>query len=276
MMKMSDRWQESLSTEYPRLSPESKFRFSCKKGLPCFTQCCGDVTIFLTPYDVLRMKRALSLSSDEFLQQYTIALLVAEQKLPVVQLKMRDDERKSCPFVTSEGCTIYEDRPWSCRMYPLGMASSKTADRADGEEFCFIVGQDFPCLGFSEGKQWTVAEWWKDQGIDLYERECEPYKEITLHRRFREGKALGPAKVQMFYLTCYNLDRFRRHLFESRFFTLFDVESEFIERIKTDDEALLNFGFDWLRFSLFGENTVRIRGAVVEEKTRELGLDSTG
>ncbi len=263
------------SKEYRKLSFKDKFKFLCHKGLPCFATCCGDVNIFLTPYDVLRMKRALNLPSEEFLEEHTISFL-ADQKLPVILLKMRDNDRKSCPFVASEGCMIYEDRPWSCRMYPLGMTSSKPGDRADSEEFCLIVEEGFRCLGFEEGKEWTVAEWWEDQGIDLYNKKNEPFEEIALYERFREGKGLSPAKSQMLYIACYNLDRFRRHLFESSFFHLFDVENELIERIKTDDEELLNFGFDWLRFSLFGENTVRIRGEVVEEKKKELGLNSIG
>ena len=271
--KMLRGWKETILREYPKLSPKSKFRFSCHKGLACFTQCCRDVNIFLTPYDVLRMKRALNLPSEEFLGKYTIPLLLEDQKLPTVLLKMRDDDRKSCPFVTSEGCMIYEDRPWSCRMYPLGMASSKTADRVDGEDFCFIVEEGFPCLGFKEDKEWTVEEWWKAQGIDVYNKKCEAYKEITLHRCFREGKSLGPSKIQAFYITCYNLDRFRRHLFESRFFSLFDIQNDIIQRIKTDDEELLNFGFDWLRFSLFGEDTLRIKDGVLERKKKELGLN---
>jgi Fe-S-cluster containining protein len=274
--RVLERFKEAILREYPRLSPESKFTFSCHKGLSCFTQCCGDVNIFLTPYDVLRLKRALNLSSGEFLVQYTHPPLLADQKLPVVALKMEDDERKSCPFVTSEGCIVYEDRPWSCRMYPLGVASSKTADRADGEEFCFIVDEGFVCAGLQEGKEWTVAEWWKDQGIDLYDRRSKPYKEITLHRLLREGKSFGSAKTHMFYMTCYDLDRFRGLIFQSSFFNRFDVEDELIKKIKTDDEALLDFGFDWLRFSLFGEDTVRIKGEVIEERKRDLGLDSPG
>lgn len=273
---MFKSWKETILREYPKLSAGSKFRFSCHKGLSCFARCCGDVNIFLTPYDVLRMKRALNLSSGEFLEKYTVPPFLADQKLPVVLLKMRDDDRKSCPFVTSEGCTIYEDRPWSCRMYPLGTATLRTADRADSEEFCFIVEEDFPCLGFKEGKEWTVAEWWQDQGIGLYDKKGEPYKEITLHRRFCGGKGLGPAKTQMFYITCYDLDRFRRLLLGSSFFSRFDVEDEVIERIKTDDEALLDFGFDWLRFSLFGENTLKIKGEVLEEKKRLLSQSYKG
>jgi len=273
---MFDRFKEAILREYPRLSPGSKFRFSCNKELPCFTQCCGDVNIFLTPYDVLRLKRALNLSSGEFLEKYTLPPVLAGQKLPVVLLKMGDDERKSCPFVTSEGCTVYEDRPWSCRMYPLGIASSKTADRADGEEFCFIVDEGITCAGLEQSKEWTVAEWWENQGIDLYDKKCEPYKEITLHKHLLEGKSIEPAKSHVFYLTCYDLDRFRDLVFQSSFFNRFDVPSDVVKKIKTDDEALLDFGFDWLRFSLFGEDTLRIKGEIIEEKKRELGPNSIG
>lgn len=272
---MAKSWKETILKEYPRLSPGSKFRFSCSKGLSCFTQCCGDVNIFLSPYDVLRMKRALKLSSGKFLQKYTLPPLLADQKLPVVMLKMKNDARKSCPFVTPEGCSIYEDRPWACRMYPLGMASSKTAQRADGEEFCFIVDEEFSCLGLKEGQEWTVEEWWKNQGIDIYNKKNEPYKEITLHKLFCEGKGLGPAKSQMFYLACYDLDRFRKLIFKSSFLKRFEIEDEVIKKIKKDDEALLDFGFKWLRFSLFAEKTLKIRSDVVEEKKKELGLDST-
>jgi Fe-S-cluster containining protein len=263
---MFERFKETILKEYPRLSPQSKFRFSCHKGLSCFTQCCGDVNIFLTPYDVLRLKRALSLSSGEFLEKYTLPPLLADEKLPLVLLKMGDDDRKSCPFVNSEGCAVYEDRPWSCRMYPLGMASSKTADRADGEEFCFIVDESSTCVGLEQDKEWTVAEWWQDQGIDLYNKKSEPYKEITLHKHLLETKSIEPVKAHMFYLTCYDLDRFRDLIFQSSFFNRFDIEPELIKEMETDDEALLNFGFDWLRFSLFGEDTLRIKGEIREEK----------
>jgi len=50
---------------------------------------------------------------------------------PVILLQMRDNEKKSCPFVTAEGCSVYPDRPWACRMYPLGLASpNSTAAKA--------------------------------------------------------------------------------------------------------------------------------------------------
>ena len=267
---MFNNWTEAILKEYPRLGPESKFRFSCHQGLSCYTKCCADVNILLTPYDVLRMKRALNMASGDFLEKYTVAPYIEDQKLPLVFLKMRDDAHKSCPLVTSEGCAIYEDRPWACRMFPLGAASSKTTDRPDGMEFCFVVEEGFSCLGLNEDKEGTVADWWKDQGIDVYDKKCEPYKDITLHRLFREGKVIGPSKSQMFYIACYDIDRFRELIFESSFFNRFDISKDIADRIKIDDEALLDFGFEWLKFGLFGEKTIRVKGEVLEEKKKDL------
>ena len=92
-------------------------------------------------------------------------------------------------------------------------------ENAGGEEFFFVAEEGFNCAGLKEGDEQTVIKWWQGQGIDTYERKNEPYKELTLHRFFREGKELGPSKTQMFYLTCYDLDRFRRLIIHSSFFS---------------------------------------------------------
>lgn len=259
-------WKEAVLTDYPRLTLESKFKFACHKDLSCFTRCCRDVNIFLTPYDVLRMKRALGLSSGEFLEKYTIPLLLEDQKITVILLKMGEDKDKTCPFVAPEGCLVYNDRPWSCRMYPIGMASEAEPGRGS----FFVMGEDFPCEGFQQNRKWTVGEWMADQGVETYNSKSEGYKEITSHRCFREGVGVGPSKVQMFHLACYDLDRFRRLIFESSFFNRFDLEQDFIEKLRTDDDELLEFSFRWLKFSLFGEDCIKIKGEVLEEKKREL------
>ena len=36
--------------------------------------------------------------------------------------------------------------------------------------------------------------------------------------------------------------------------------------MRTDDEELLDFAMQWLRFSLFGEKTMKIRPGVLEAK----------
>ena len=112
---------DSIVRDLPRLGPDDTFAFRCGSDLDCFTSCCSDVSIVLTPYDLLRMTRALGLESGEFLATHTISPFAPELEIPVVLLRM-DPETKRCPFVSETGCRIYRNRPWACRVYPLGIA----------------------------------------------------------------------------------------------------------------------------------------------------------
>jgi len=163
------RFKEKILADYDRLSLEDSFQFGCHSGVPCFNQCCADVNIFLTPYDVLRMKNALKMESAEFLERYTQIPIQKHQMYPVVMLKMdHAQENKPCRLVTDEGCSVYEDRPWPCRMYPLGLASPRDKEASD---FYFVLKEDV-CQGFNEQKQWTVQEWLDDQGMEPYDEFC--------------------------------------------------------------------------------------------------------
>ena len=50
------------------LKANDDFAFSCHKGLACFNQCCRNLNLFLYPYDVVRLKKALDMDSDQFLE----------------------------------------------------------------------------------------------------------------------------------------------------------------------------------------------------------------
>ena len=128
-----------------QLSLGSKFQFECHKGIKCFTDCCRGIDIMLTPYDILTMRKKLGLTSDEFLAEFTTPQLLEKGELPVVTLRLLDDERKSCPFVDNkEGCAIYEDRPTTCRYYPLGVGSlSYSGENGEKDEF-FFYGERSP------------------------------------------------------------------------------------------------------------------------------------
>ncbi len=257
--------EEKILEDYPRLGPDDAFEFSCRPGISCFNKCCGDVNIFLSPYDVLRMKRRLGITSGEFLDKYTIIPVQKDMKTPVVMLRMNEDEAKTCPMLTEEGCGIYADRPWPCRMYPLGLASQKeTPDGWRGERFYFLLKEE-GCQGYDEEpKGWTVREWLDNQGLDEYDEWGEQYKELALHKFFEDGGTLAPEKMHMFFLSCYDLDKFREFVFESTLLRRFDVDEDFAEEMRYSDEALLRFSIQWLRFSLFGEDTVRVKQDVAE------------
>ncbi len=250
------RMKEDILKEYPRMSSEDSFCFECGPNVPCFNVCCSDVTIALTPYDVLRMKKRLGMSSEELLANYTLVPFDQKSRIPVVILKMKEDEKKTCPFVSPEGCTIYSDRPWACRMYPIGLASP--AEESDEEKEFFFLLKEEPCEGHSSKRQWKISDWIKDQGMEEYNRWGELFKEVSLHPRLLAGQNLDPGQMEMYYVACYNLDKFRRFIFESSFLEKFQVEPELLEKIKQDDDELLKFSFQWLRFCLFKEPTFEI------------------
>jgi Fe-S-cluster containining protein len=256
--------EEKILKDSPRLGPDDRFEFACHPGVSCFNRCCGDVNIFLSPYDVVRMKKRLGMTSSDFLEKHALMPVQKDMKTPVVVLRMKDDEAKTCPFLTDEGCGIYSDRPWPCRMYPVGLASQKdTPDGWQGDRFYFLL-QDEVCKGFEESREWSVREWLEDQGIDEYDFWGEGFKELTLHEYFEKGGALSPEKMHMLFTACYDLDRFREFVFESTLLARFEVDEDFVEEMRRDDEALLRFAFLWLRFSLFGEKTVKVKAEVAE------------
>jgi uncharacterized protein len=262
-----ERLQEKILEDYPRLELDDAFQFACHPGVSCFNHCCSDVNIFLSPYDVLRMKNRLGLKSSDFHDKYTIVPVQKDMKTPVVVLSMRDDGAKTCPFVTEKGCEIYSDRPWPCRMYPLGLASPDTASQ--DEEFFFLLKEDV-CGGFDTDKKWTVREWLEDQEVEEYDEFGKQFKEITLHPRIQQGKPLEPKQLDMYFTACYDLDKFRRFLLDTSFFEKFEVDPETIAKLKTDDAELLRFGFRWIRFSILNEKTLAIKDEVIKAKQQEL------
>jgi Fe-S-cluster containining protein len=262
--------QEKIIEDQSRLGPGDTFRFGCHPGVSCFNTCCADVNIFLSPYDVLRLRKRLGISSTDFLEKYTLLPLQRNMTTPAVLLRMNDDETKSCPFLTEQGCGVYSDRPWPCRMYPVGLATSRdTPDGFRGERFYFLL-QEEGCMGFQESREWTVQEWLDDQKVDEFDEWGEAYKELSLHRFFEDGGELTPDRMEMFYNSTYDLDKFRAFVFQSTLLERFDVDDDFIHEMQTSDEALLRFGFWWVRFALFGEQTMRIRPEAIQEVQEKL------
>jgi len=238
------------------LTPEDPFRFACRSRLDCYTRCCRDITVFLTPYDIIGVKKALGISSGEFLRSYT-ETLVSESGLPVVLLKMQDDGAKSCPFVTSRGCTIYGDRPWACRIYPLQPEYSKAAEKP-GRDYYSVMDVPF-CLGFGEDQVTTVAEWVNTQGVPVYQEMERIFRRITMSRNL-QGKKIANRMIQeMVYMAAYDLDRFRSFVFDSTFLRRFEVDPAEIAGIRQDDVALYRFAVKWLEYGLTGKQAFEIR-----------------
>jgi uncharacterized protein len=234
------------------------FSFSCHKGVGCFTRCCAALQLILTPYDILRMKTRLGIPSDRFLETYTHTRIDRHPRFPMVLLRMNKDPVQTCPFVSPEGCTVYEDRPGACRIYPLARAAQRTPIREETKEKFFIVKEKH-CQGFEEDRLWTVESWISDQGLNPYNEMNDQWLEIISSPQSLGPKAGIPRKLQMYYMVSYNLDSFKTFLLGSRFFQRFQVPHPLRVRMEQDDLALMGFGFQWLKFSLFGLPTMQMK-----------------
>ncbi len=251
-----DHFKKKVFDNAERLTPDHKFKFGCHPGVPCFNKCCTDVNIFLTPYDILKLKNRLDMDSEEFLLRYTIMPIDPRQSYPIVHLKMMDDEDKSCPFLDKEkGCSVYEDRPWPCRMFPIGKASPKNPD---AQPFYFFMHEDV-CRGWEETTEWTIGQYMEDQKVEEFDKAGEEFKKIALHSFFGKGQRLTPPLMEMFHMVAYNIDKFRIFVFESSFLDRFDVPEERLAKMRESDYELQSFGYEWLRFSLFQEPTMKIK-----------------
>ncbi len=240
------------------LASDESFCFQCHPGLACFGNCCGDVNILLTPVDVLRLARRVGMTTGEFLDIHTLIPITKDLHLPVVLLRMGDDPDRRCPFLGEQGCRVYEDRPWACRMYPLGMALPPSRAGVSPDPIYFVFEEDF-CQGRGQQGTWTVEGWRADQGLDERDALEAGFREIVSHPWFIGGRQLDPRRMEMFFTACYDLDRFRELILSAGFLKRFTLEDGLREKLAADDETLLRFAFRWLRFALFAEPTMQVR-----------------
>jgi len=197
------------------------------------------------------MKHSLNISSDRFLTAYSLYRLDPETGFPIISLKMLEKEGAPCPFVTPEGCSIYSDRPTACRLFPLGRASAIEAHQPGGaEEFFFLL--DIPgCQGFESEQNLSIKAFLRDQDLTPYLTMNNQMLSLIFHERRDRKKPLSDRQLQNIIVSCYNLDMFKEYIFETVFLQTVDIPAETLNQIKQDDEALLNFAFDYLRQVLF-------------------------
>lgn len=234
-----------------KLAPGETFRFHCHPGVPCFTQCCRELDLALTPYDVLRLRAHLGLNTDAFLDRY--ALLEQEEGMafPQVFLAMEEDGQQSCPFVSPQGCRVYENRPGACRTYPLGRGAIRTAEGCCRQ--IHVLLREPHCQGFAASELQDVATWNKNQDLALHNAMNDEVTAILQHDQVRKGFMPSPEQLAAFLLALYQMDTFRERLLDNTLAPAAGLDEAQLRQLATDDIALLRAGIGWLRHVLFGE-----------------------
>jgi Fe-S-cluster containining protein len=258
-----------------KYSLDSKIRFRCHPGVSCFTECCGNIKIVLTPYDILQMRKRLNMNAAEFLHTYTEPTYLEKTDFPGVMIKLTEEGR--CPFIKSktEGCMIYSDRPTACRYYPVGMANfhEGAQEEQNSEQFYFVVKEPH-CKGFEEEKIWTIKEWREDQGVDKRDKMNRGWMELVMRRKsFGYQATLSEQAKRMFFMASTDIDQFRSFVFDSSFLKTYEVDEKTIEKIRTDDIELLLFSYKLLASMLFGTNDIRVKSEVLQAKVDAIRKD---
>ena len=156
---------------------KARFRFECK----ACGRCCGEYAIMLSPYDIIRLKRATGRTTGDLVRRGTIKIervpfkrafgfgpvadmldvfgVSQTDTVPVAFMGFKKDFSGTsvCEFLSPEKdgkrlCGIYEHRPGMCRLHPVG---------------CVTIGgrrkwmYRRPLCDVNEAPERTVEEWLK-------------------------------------------------------------------------------------------------------------------
>jgi Fe-S-cluster containining protein len=239
--------QTKLPKDVSRIQKDELFNFSCHPEVNCFTDCCRQLELALTPYDILRLKQETKLDSSSFLERYVIREQEAEDAFPRFYLTMVDDGQASCVFVAETGCTVYPGRPGACRAYPMGRAAIRRDDNSM-EDF-FVLLKESHCNGFQEKDEQTAAKYSEEQGLKDYNIFNDKVAILLQHEEIRRGMQLTERQTEYFVLALYDLDNFRKQLNEGKLPNQDHYPAQ--KGPCKDDEQLLLFGIEWLLGVLF-------------------------
>ena len=245
---------------------EHVIQFSCHKGIACWNACCSNIDISLTPYDILRLKQRLGIGSTQFLRDYTLPFEFEKDGIAGVKLRAVEGG-SACRFMQPEGCGVYADRPTACRYYPVALLSMRKQDEYVDRDSYAIVKEDH-CKGHQVDRRLTIADYRKEQGLAGYDELARGWRQLVLKKK-SSGPTIGKPSLrsrQLFFMACYDIDRFREFVSAESFNSLFDLPPTEKSALLADDVALLQFAYRFLRQVLFGEESIALNAEAAQAR----------
>lgn len=186
------------------LRADTQIRFRCHKGIPCFSACCGQADVTLTPYDVLRLKRRLGWapgksssgtgSPSRWIGTVSPGLSSGPMRAGPVPVSME---------TLAVGCT--RTPPNCVPMLPGGPAGAVGEGGPQVEERYSLVRRDH-CKCHQEGREISIADCRAEQGCIEYDAHKRGWYQIILKKK-PAGPAVGrppPASLQVFFMASYD------------------------------------------------------------------------
>jgi len=166
-----------------------------------------------------------------------------------------------------DGCLIYTDRPVTCRYYPLGSGTLAHKDDADDQHGIFFFINEPHCKGFDKQNNWTVREWRNDQDASAFDEiNAGWYDIMVMKRSFPPNVSLTEKAKNLFFFASYNIDKFKRFVFESNFIKLHNVDDKTAQEMRDDEIKLFMFGQKWLKWILFKKGEYSLNETMAEKR----------
>ena len=170
---------------------KEKFNFKCQMT----GNCCYKMEIFLNPFDILQIASALGTSTTETIDRYLLFLENRKQGFPRPIFKAAREG--FCSFNIDKKCTIHQNRPLSCRLFPL----------AKKKNIIYNTNSDF-CLGLKIGEEISLQDYLLQEGAGLYIVEADSY--YKLMEKIMGKTDFSQVNIYLkdiFYLVLYDIDK---------------------------------------------------------------------
>lgn len=163
------------------LRADDTFYFRCKQ---CGSCCRDRIDILLSPFDLYRMAKELGKQLPEVLEEYGNYYIGSMSKVPLVALKMREDNGK-CHFLRDDNkCQIQMNKPSVCALFPLGRCAAR---KDDGTDIFYIVQ---PTNCGERDERHTPREWMEEFNLEESEEWFRVWQDIVADLSERINKVL--------------------------------------------------------------------------------------
>lgn len=237
---------------------DKEIQFSCHKGISCWNACCANIDISLTPFDIIRLKKHLGITSTDFLREYTVPYEMEKEGMAGVKLRPIEGG-SACRFMKPEGCGVYEHRPTACRYYPVALLAMRRQDEfVDRQSYALV--KEPHCKGHEVKRPITIDAYRSEQGITEGDELTRGWRQLILKKK-SSGPTIGGPSIksrQLFFMALYDIDTFRSFVSSEAFAKLFALTDDERTMILADDVELMQFSFRFLKQVLFGEQSISL------------------